>query len=53
MAAGDTLVADLVVSVHHEMDTAICSYHVYKSVQSLVIGTELILEKEPAGQSTQ
>ena len=29
------------------------SHHVYKSVWSPVIGEQLILEKEPAGQSTR
>ena len=50
MATGDTLVVDLVVTVHHEMDSIIRSHHVYKSVQSPVIGEQLLLEKEPAGQ---
>ena len=32
MAAGDTCVADLVGTVDHEMDSAVCSHHFYKSV---------------------
>ena len=52
MAAGDTHVADLVDTVHHEMDSAICSHHDYKSLWSPVKGEHLVLEKEPAGQST-
>ena len=53
MAAGDTHVADLVDIVHHEIDSAVHSHHVYKSMWSPVIGEQLILEKEPAGQSTR
>ena len=53
MTTGDTLVVDLVVTVHHEMDSIIHSHHVYKSVQLPVIGEQLVLEKEPAGQSTR
>ena len=49
MAAGDTCVADLVDTVHHEMDSTARSHHFYKSVQSSVIGDQLVLEKEPAG----
>ena len=32
MAAGDTHAADPVDTVHHEMDSTICSHHFYKSV---------------------
>ena len=55
MAAGDTHVADLVDTMHHEMDSMVCSYRVYtcKSVQLPAIGEQLVLEKEPASQSTQ
>ena len=53
MEAGDTLVADPVITVHHEMDSAVHCHHVYKSVQSPVIGKQLVLKKEPASQSIQ
>ena len=39
-------------TVYHEMDSIVCSHHVYKSVWLSVIGEQLVLEKEPAGQST-
>ena len=52
MTAGNICVADPVDIVHHEMDSAVCSHFVYKSVWSPVIGEQLVLEKEPAGQST-
>ena len=32
MAAGDTCAADPVDTVHHEMDSAVCSHRFYKSV---------------------
>ena len=32
MVAGDTHAADLVDTVHHEMDSAIRSHHFHKSV---------------------
>ena len=50
MAAGDTRVADLIDSVHREMDSAVCGHHVYKSVWLAVI-EQFVLEN-PAGQST-
>ena len=53
MAADDACVADLVDTVHHEMDSVVCGHHVYKSVWSPVIGEQLVLEKEPVSQSTQ
>ena len=53
MAAGNVRVADLLDTVHHDMDRVVCSHHVSKSVWSPEIGERLILEKEPAGQSTQ
>ena len=40
-------------TVHHEMDSMFCSHHVYKSVCSPIIGEQLVLEKEPADQSTR
>ena len=52
MAAGNTREADPVDTVQHEMDSTVRSHHFYKSVQSPVIGEQLVLEKEPAGQST-
>ena len=53
MEAGDTHVADLVDTVHHEMDcSTVCSHRVYKSVYLPVIGEQLLLVKKPAGQST-
>ena len=53
MAAGDTHVADPLDTVHHEKESLAHSLHVYKSVWSPVIKEQLVLEKEPAGQSTQ
>ena len=53
MAAGDTRAADPVDIVRHEVDTVIRSHRFYKSVQLQVIGEQLVLEKEPAGSSTQ
>ena len=53
MAAKDTRVADPIDVVYHEMDSTVCSHRVYISVWSPVIGEQLVLEKEPAGQSTQ
>ena len=47
MAAGDTRAADPVDTVHHEMDSLVCSHRFYKSVQLPVL-EQLILEKEPA-----
>ena len=52
MVAGDTRVADPVDTVHHEMVSMVCSHRFYKTVYSPVI-EQLVLEKEPAGQSTQ
>ena len=52
MEAGDTRAADLVDTVHHEMDSTVRGHHFYKSVQLPVIAEQLILEKEPAGQTT-
>ena len=46
MAADDACVADPLDTVHHEIDSVIHNYHVP------VIGEQIILEKEPAGQST-
>ena len=53
MAAGDSYVADPLDTVHHEMDSLAHSHYVYKSVWLPVIVEQLVLEKEPAGQSTQ
>ena len=51
MAAGDTRVADPVDNVHYEITVQfVLSHHVYKSVWSR---KQLVLKKEPAGQSTQ
>ena len=53
MAAGDIHLADPIdTSVHHEIDSTVHSYCVYKPVWSPVIGEQLILKKKPAGQST-
>ena len=49
---GDSRVADPVDIVHHEMDSVVRTHYVYTTVWSPVI-EQLILEKEPAGQSTQ
>ena len=54
MAAGDARVLDPLDHVRYEMNSVlVCSHHVYKSVRSPVIGKQLVLEKEPDGQSTQ
>ena len=53
MAAGNAYVADPLDTVHHEMDSVVRSHHVYKFVRSTVIREQLVLEKEPADQSTQ
>ena len=52
MESGDACVADLLDSVHYEMNGMVRSHHVYKSVQSPVITEQLILKKEPICQST-
>ena len=53
MEAGDTRVVDPVDTVHHKMDcSTVRSHRVYKSVYSPVIGKQLLVVKEPAGQST-
>ena len=52
MAAGNTYVADLVDTVHHEMDSMVRSHRAYnKPVWSPVLGEQVILDKEPAGGS--
>ena len=53
IAADNAYVADLLDTVHHEMDSMVCSHHVYKSVWFSVIGEQLVPEKEPANQSTR
>ena len=53
IAAAEAHVADLLDTVHHEMDKMVCSHLLYKSVWFPVIGEWLVLEKEPAGRSTQ
>ena len=54
MAAGDTRAVDPVDTVHHEKDSVVPRSHCfYKSVQSPLIGEQLILEKKPATQSTR
>ena len=45
MEAGDIHVTDPLDTVHREMDGMVCSRHVYDSVQSPVIGEQL-MEKE-------
>ena len=51
MATDNTRVTDLLDTVRHEMDGMVRSNHV--NLCGLpVIGEQLILEKEPAGQST-
>ena len=52
MAVGDTHAADPGYTMHHEMDSAVLGHRFYKSMWSPVI-EQLILEKEPACQSTQ
>ena len=52
MAAGYTRAADRVDTVHYEKNIMVQSRRFYKSVQSQVI-EQLVLEMEPAGQSTR
>ena len=47
MEAGDTRAADLVDTVHRKMDSAVHNHRFYKSVQSRVIGKQVLLEKKP------
>ena len=55
MTVCDASVTDALATrtVHHEMDSVFHSHNVYKSVWSPVMGEKLVLEKEPACQSTQ
>ena len=53
MTACDAHVLNSLDTVHHEVVNLFWSHHEYKSVWLPVIGEQLILEKEPAGQSTQ
>ena len=52
MEAGDTRVANLVDTVHHEIDSVVRNHCVYKSVWS-PLTEQLTLEKEPVDQSIQ
>ena len=52
MEADGVHVADPLDTVHCAMDSMVRSHHVYKSVWFPIIGEQLILEKEPASQST-
>ena len=52
MTAGNIRLAHLVDTVEHEINSAVHSHCIYKSVWLSVIGEQLILEKEPASQST-
>ena len=47
MEARDTCAADLVDTVHREMDSAVHNHRFYKSVQLRVIGKQVLLEKKP------
>ena len=53
MAAGDAHVAGLLDTVHHEMDNVVCGHYVYKLVWLLIIGEQLILEKELANSHNE
>ena len=44
MVTGNTHIAHLLDTVHHEMDNVVCSHHVYKSIWSPVI-EQLILKR--------
>ena len=52
MAADNAHVRDPLDTVHHEMYSVVHSHYVHKSVPWPVIVEQLILEKEPADQST-
>ena len=45
MAAGNTHVAYLPDTMHHEMDSMVHSHHAYKSVWSPITREQLILER--------
>ena len=47
MAAGDTHVADLLDTMHHEMNSIVHSHHAYKSVWLSIIREQLIVESSP------
>ena len=49
MVAGNTCAADLVDTVHNEMDRAVCSHCFYKYVWWRVIEKQVVLEKEATG----
>ena len=49
MVAGNTCAADLVDTVHNEMDRAVCSHCFNKNVWSRVIEKQVVLEKEATG----
>ena len=49
MEAGNTCAADLVDTVHNEMDRAVSGHCFYKSVWSRVIDKQVLLEKEATG----
>ena len=53
METGDTCVAELLDTVHHEMDSMIHGHHVYKSVWLPVIGKQLVLKKKPANPDNE
>ena len=55
VAVGHVCVTDPLThfDVHHEMDSAVCSHHVYKSVWLPATEEHLVLEKEPASHSTR
>ena len=44
MVAGDIHAADTVDTAYHKMDSAVRSHRFYKSVQSPVIGEQLVLK---------
>ena len=52
IVVGDTCVPDPLDTVHNKMDSVVCSHQVHKYVWSPVLGEQLVLKKEPAGQST-
>ena len=56
MAAGDAHVADLLDTMHHEIDNVVCGYYgyyIYKLVWLLIIGEQLIPEKELANSHNE
>ena len=53
MAPCDTHIVNLLNTVHHEMDRAVHSHHVYKTVWTPLISEQLVMDLVLIGHSTQ